>query len=37
MSKKFYSFFDNKLYYAEFVKINADIEEFYRKYGVEVK
>ena len=30
----FYSSADKKLHYAELVKTNADIEEFYRKYGV---
>lgn len=30
----FYSAADKKLYYAELVRSNADIEEFYRKYGV---
>ncbi len=29
----FYSAADKKLHYAEFVRSNADIEEFYRKYG----
>ena len=31
----FYSPADKKLHYAELVKSNIDIEEFYRKYGVE--
>ena len=31
----FYSPTDKKLHYAELVKSNIDIEEFYRKYGVE--
>lgn len=31
----FYSAADKKLHYAELVRSNADIEEFYRKYGVE--
>lgn len=30
----FYSAADKKLHYAELVRGNADIEEFYRKYGV---
>ena len=30
----FYSPTDKKLHYAELVKTNADIEEFYQKYGV---
>lgn len=30
----FYSVADKKLHYAELVRSNADIEEFYRKYGV---
>ena len=30
----FYSSADKKLHYAELVKSNVDIEEFYRKYGV---
>ena len=30
----FYSAADKKLHYAELVRSNADIEEFYRKYGV---
>ena len=30
----FYSPADKKLHYAELVKTGADIEEFYRKYGV---
>lgn len=30
----FYSPTDKKFHYAELVKTNADIEEFYRKYGV---
>lgn len=30
----FYSPADKKLHYAELVRSNADIEEFYRKYGV---
>lgn len=29
----FYSAADKKLHYAELVRGNADIEEFYRKYG----
>lgn len=29
----FYSPADKKLHYAELVRTNADIEEFYRKYG----
>ncbi|MDE5578202.1 MAG: hypothetical protein K2J11_12550 [Oscillospiraceae bacterium] len=31
----FYSAADKKLHYAELVRNNADIEDFYRKYGVE--
>lgn len=31
----FYSAADKKLHYAELVRGNSDIEEFYRKYGVE--
>lgn len=31
----FYSAADKKLHYAELVHSNADIEDFYRKYGVE--
>ena len=31
----FYSAEDKKLHYAELVRTNADIEDFYRKYGVE--
>ena len=30
----FYSHADKKLHYAELVRTNSDIEEFYRKYGV---
>ena len=30
----FYSPVDKKLHYAELVRSNTDIEEFYRKYGV---
>lgn len=30
----FYSAADKKLHYAELVRSNVDIEEFYRKYGV---
>ena len=30
----FYSPADKKLHYAELVRSNADIEEFYQKYGV---
>ena len=26
---------DKKLHFAELVRTNADIEEFYRKYGLE--
>lgn len=33
----FYSAVDKKLHYAELVRSNADIEEFYRKYGVEIE
>ena len=33
----FYSAADKKLYYAELVRTNADIEDFYRKYGVKNK
>lgn len=33
----FYSAADKKLHYAELVRSNADIEEFYRKYGVEIE
>lgn len=31
----FYSAGDKKLHYAELVRTNADIKDFYRKYGVE--
>ena len=31
----FYSTADKKLHYAEFVRTSADIEGFYRKYGIE--
>ncbi len=31
----FYSPADRKLHYAELVKTNADIDEFYKKYGIE--
>ena len=31
----FYSAADKKLHYAELVRTNADIEDFYRKYGIE--
>lgn len=31
----FYSAADKKLHFAELVRTNADIEEFYRKYGIE--
>lgn len=31
----FYSAADKKLHYAELVRSNADIEDFYRKYSVE--
>ena len=31
----FYSAADKKLHYAELVRTNADIDDFYRKYGVE--
>ena len=31
----FYSAADKKLHYAELVRTNADIEDFYGKYGVE--
>jgi len=31
----FYSTADKKLHSAELVRTNADIEEFYRKYGLE--
>lgn len=31
----FYSAADKKLHFAELVRTNADIEEFYRKYGLE--
>lgn len=31
----FYSALDKKLHFAELVRTNADIEEFYRKYGIE--
>lgn len=31
----FYSASDKKLHFAELVRTNADIEEFYRKYGIE--
>ena len=30
----FYSPADKRLHYTELVRTNADIEEFYRKYGV---
>ena len=30
----FYSPADKKLHYAELVRNNADIEDFYQKYGV---
>lgn len=30
----FYSAADKKLHYAELVRSNTDIEEFYQKYGV---
>lgn len=30
----FYSVFDRKLHFAELVRSNSDIEDFYRKYGV---
>lgn len=30
----FYSAADKKLHFAELVRTNADIEEFYRKYGI---
>lgn len=30
----FYSASDKKLHYAELVRSNADIEEFYKKYGM---
>ncbi|MCH5186132.1 MAG: hypothetical protein J1F64_08415 [Oscillospiraceae bacterium] len=33
----FYSPTDKKLHYAELVKTDADIDEFYRKYGAERK
>lgn len=33
----FYSAADKKLHYAELVRSNADVEEFYRKYGVEIE
>lgn len=33
----FYSAADKKLHYAELVRTNADIEEFYRKYGVQIE
>ncbi|MCM1524174.1 MAG: hypothetical protein NC120_06915 [Ruminococcus sp.] len=32
----FYSPADKKLHYAELVRNNANIEEFYGKYGVEI-
>ncbi|MCM1328612.1 MAG: hypothetical protein NC253_04150 [Ruminococcus sp.] len=32
----FYSHADKKLHYAELVRNNADIEDFYGKYGVEI-
>ncbi len=31
----FYSSADRKLHYAELVRTDADIENFYRKYGIE--
>lgn len=31
----FYSAADKKLHFAELVRTSADIEEFYRKYGIE--
>ena len=31
----FYSAADKKLHYAELVRTNSDIYDFYRKYGVE--
>lgn len=31
----FYSASDKKLHFAELVRTNADIEEFYSKYGIE--
>lgn len=31
----FYSASDKKLHYAELVRTNADVEEFYKKYGIE--
>ena len=31
----FYSASDKKLYYAELVRSNSDVDEFYRKYGIE--
>lgn len=31
----FYSAADKKLHFAELVRTNADIEDFYRKYGIE--
>lgn len=31
----FYSAADKKLHYAELVRGNDDIEDFYRKYGIE--
>lgn len=31
----FYSSADKKLHFAELVRTNADIEEFYCKYGLE--
>lgn len=33
----FYSTADKKLHYAELVKTDADIDEFYRKYGAKRK
>lgn len=33
----FYSAADKKLHYAELVRSNADIVEFYKKYGVEIE
>lgn len=30
----FYSASDKKLHFAELVRTNADIEEFYSKYGI---
>ena len=31
----FYCPADKKLHYAELVRANTDIEDFYRKYGIE--